>query len=514
MQYGVLHLFCGSGGGALGFARAAASWGGHAARFRTLGGVDVDPLCVQDFTRLVGVPATEMDLFSADDYAAFHGHEPPEGWREATPEDLRAASGNVRPDVVFASPPCKGVSGLLPSKAAKSPKYQALNHLTVRGIALALAAWPDDPPGLIVLENVPRLETRGAALLDEIEAILGAAGYRVDRHPHDLGELGGLAQHRRRLLLVARRTDRVPAILARVPLRPVRPIGSVLERLPMPDDPEGGPMHRLPRLQWLTWLRLALIPAGGDWRDLQGVDPGSFAIIPGDGYYHHSYGVTRWDAPAGTVTTAHSPSCGTVSVADPRLGHAPRKGVFHVARWDLPASTVVASARPTGSNGVAAVADPRLTCNPRSGMMGVIGWEEPSSTVTAAGDVHAQGAAAVADPRIPEAGESGVWVIVAEDGTWHRPLTTYELAMLQGLPERMPDGSRLVLAGSSHGSWRERIGNMVPPPAAEAVAVTMLETLLVSDVARDTVTVMFGAAIWVAWRRIVHRLATGRGLRA
>lgn len=39
---------------------------------------------------------------------AFHGQEPPRGWREATPADIRAAAGGACPDVVFTSSPCKG----------------------------------------------------------------------------------------------------------------------------------------------------------------------------------------------------------------------------------------------------------------------------------------------------------------------------------------------------------------------------------------------------------------------
>ena len=45
--------------------------------------------------------------------------------------------------------------------------------LTVRGIWLALEAWADDPPEFFILENVPRIATRGAHLLDQIETLLG-----------------------------------------------------------------------------------------------------------------------------------------------------------------------------------------------------------------------------------------------------------------------------------------------------------------------------------------------------
>jgi site-specific DNA-cytosine methylase len=125
--------------------------------------------------------------------------------------------------------------------------------------------------------------------------------------------------------------------------------------------------------------------------------------------------------------------------------------------------------------------------------MGVHRWEEPAKTVIGSGDIHAS-AAAVADPRIPDDQESGVWVIIAEDGTWHRPLTTYELAMLQGFPTHLPDGRPFQLEGCSDARWRERIGNAVPPQAAQAIAETILRTLLANQ---EGVWHMDSTGIWV-----------------
>jgi len=544
MAFGVFHLFCGMGGGALGFQRAEEEYLGFRGRYRTLGGVDVDPEACQDFTRLTGVPATCLDLFGRADYTAFHGHEPPAGWREATPADLRAAAGGEPPDVIFLSPPCKGFSGLLPRQSAQSAKYAALNRLTLRGVWLALEAWADDPPGLILLENVPRITTRGAGFLLDIRRLLTTYGYRLHEASHDLGELGGLAQHRRRYLLVARHPAKVGAVLYQPPTRRVRAVGEILGTLPLPDDSAGGPLHRLPRLTWLTWLRLALVPAGGDWRELQRCDPATIGIVPEADQYHHTYRVTARTAPAGTVTGAGAPSNGATCVADPRLDYQPRDGAFRVQAWTEPGTTVVAHARPGGSNGVAAVADPRLPgdhwrglfrivrwdepsrtvtgqataygsngamavadprlgCAPRNGAYRVVAWTGPAPTVTGAGDVHAQGAAAVADPRLPAATDQGVWCIVAEDGTWHRPLTTLELAALQGLPTTLPDGSPLVLAGRSQARWRERIGNAVPPPAAEAIGRATLLALIPSRLGVWAWNVML-TSVWV--RMLVERM--------
>src|SRR5690606_38983818 len=131
-------LFCGIGGGALGFQQAREEWKGTVGRIETLAGIDVDPEACQDFVNITGAPAIRMDLFSREQYKDFHGKEPPPGWEEATPFDIWRATGGEYPDIIFSSPPCKGFSGLLPRRAAESRKYQALNGLTLRGIALCL----------------------------------------------------------------------------------------------------------------------------------------------------------------------------------------------------------------------------------------------------------------------------------------------------------------------------------------------------------------------------------------
>ena len=142
------HFFCGLGGGAKGFNRGTARVGNMVAKFRCIGGVDVDPAAIRDFSRLAGVPGTVVDMFSAEQYIAFHGKLPPASWREATVDDIRRAAHGERPHIIFLSAPCKGFSGLLSEAMSKTDRYQALNGLTLRGVMLMLAAWADDPPEL------------------------------------------------------------------------------------------------------------------------------------------------------------------------------------------------------------------------------------------------------------------------------------------------------------------------------------------------------------------------------
>lgn len=594
------HLFCGLGGGARGFNRATARVGSLEADFRCLGGIDVDAAAIKDFHRLAGVPGTCLDLLDREQYAAFHGHEPPSGWREATTADIHAAFGHENPDIVFLSAPCKGFSGLLSETKSKTAKYQALNRLTLRGVWLTLEAYAHAAPTpLILFENVPRIATHGRALLDRITALLRLYGYAVAETTHCCGELGGLAQRRKRFLLVARHMASVPPFLYEPPKRLLRAVGDVLGRLPMPGDPRAGPMHRLPALQWQTWVRLAFVEAGSDWRSLARlwvVDGklADYALVPDTAWHGGALGVIRRDGPTGTVAGGGRPGQGAFNVADPRRPEgraefgqhgvkrwdevsqavtgkaavgagqfavadprhegAPkfnniyrvvpwsdpgpavtsgkdmavadpraREAMFHHAcrtvPWDAASQAIAAQHAP--SNGAMCVADPRPD-ERRGGALGVIDWQDTSGTVAgeslpsngsfavadprpnldrAKGDAwhggghfgvqpwdatsgavsaaagHDNGFWSVADPRLPGQAERLVAVIRALDGTFHRPFSTLELASLQALVD--PE-EHLELEGLSDAGWRERIGNAVPPDAAQAMAETMGRTLLMA----------------------------------
>ncbi len=536
------HFCCGLGGGAAGFNRARPRVGNVEAEWVCLGGIDVDPAGLRDFERLAGVPGTLLDLFTRDQYVRFHGKEPPAGWREATPEDIRRAAGGRRPDAVFISSPCKGASGLLSEKMSLTPKYQALNELTLRCIWLMGEAWADDPVPLIVFENVPRLASRGRHLLDQINSLLGGFGYAVAETTHDCGELGGLAQSRKRFLLVARHVEKVPPFLYEPEKKSLRAVGDILGRMPLPGDIDSaGPMHRVPSLQWRTWVRLALVRAGSDWRSLNelAIEDGylrDLVIVP---EYRSGYmGVHGWDDTAGTIAGRSGPTNGAFSVADPRYRQAsnwnhgqqfgvirwaesaptipgqtmPGQGTFSVAdprpnwnrhsgnyrviRYDQPAGTIIAGGKGV-QGGQQSVADPRILHRGKGdnyltgGHYGVIGFNQHSGAI-AASSRYDSGRFSVADPRIPAADERLTCIIRSLDGTWHRPFTTLEKAALQSLVE--PE-EYLVLDGMSDKDWSERIGNAVPPAAAEAIAGVMGTTLLLAEAGETFM--LSNTPIWV-----------------
>ncbi|WP_434728768.1 DNA cytosine methyltransferase [Pseudomonas soli] len=575
------HMCCGLGGGAKGFNRSKPIVGNLQADWQCIGGVDVDPAGLADFERLSGVKGTLIDLFTRDQYIRFHGKEPPPEWREATPEDIRRAAGGQRPDAVFISSPCKGASGLLSETMSLTPRYQALNELTLRCIWLFCEAWADDPVPLLVFENVPRLATRGRHLLDQINSLLGQFGYAVAETTHDCGVIGGLAQSRKRFLLVARHVEKVPPFLYEPEKKSLRAVGDILGRMPLAGDIEAaGPMHRVPALQWKTWVRLALVEAGKDWRSLNdlAIEDGylrDFVIVPEAyaGYLgvndwekamgtvagksrptngafsiadpraqvgalqYQQYGVRRWEDTSGAVIGVKSPGQGTFSVADPRRASA-GFGKYQVTPFTNPANTVIAGS--TTGQGAFAVQDPRYhnwhpgassrklnvvgmnqtagtvtgsqqvasgamsIADPRPGMRrtkgdayltgghyGVVPWDGPAGAVSASA-MHDNGRWSVADPRLPAANERLTCVIESLDGTWHRPFTTFELAAIQSLVD--PE-EHLELDGLSDQAWRERIGNAVPPAAAEAVADVMGTTLLL--VAQGETFVLSSMPIWV-----------------
>lgn len=575
------HFCCGLGGGAKGFNRAKPIVGNMQAEWQCIGGVDIDPAGLADFERLSGVKGTLLDLFTRDQYIRFHGKEPPPGWREATVDDIRRAANYQRPDAVFISSPCKGASGLLSESMSLTPKYQALNELTLRCIWLFGEAWKDDPVPLLVFENVPRLATRGRHLLDQINKLLCHFGYAVAETTHDCGVIGGLAQSRKRFLLVARHIEKVPPFLYEPEKKTLKSVGSILGRMPLAGDVEAaGPMHRVPALQWKTWVRLALVQAGKDWRSLNdlAIEDGylrDLVIVPerrggflgvhdwnetagtvagrsrptngafsvadprakAGALQYQQYGVRRWDESSGAVIGVKSPGQGTFSVADPRdpgIGHAK----YNVADWGGTSRTVISGS--TTGQGAFAVSDPRYTnwhpgastrklgvcpwdktagtvtgsqqvasgalsiADPRPGMKrvkgdayltgghyGVVGWNEQCGAVSASARQD-NGRWSVADPRMPEANDRLTCVIESLDGTWHRPFTTLELAALQSLVE--PE-EQFELDGLSDQAWRERIGNAVPPAAAEAIAHVMGTTLLLA--AAGETFMLNSMPIWV-----------------
>lgn len=484
--YRVGHLACGIGAGAKGFNDANPRVGHMSAKFVCAGGIDVDAGAIRNFDRITGAKGTVKDLFDEEQYLAFHGKAPPADWRAAHPADIRAALGEML-DVIFASLPCKGFSGLLSAKASETAKYQALNRLTLRTIWLALEAYKDSPVRIILFENVPRIATRGRHLLAQIKALLRQYGYVVTEDDHDCGEIGGLAQSRKRFLLIARHAALVPNFTYMPHRVPLRGVGEVIGKLPLPGDPRAGTMHRVPMLQWKTWVRLAFVEAGKDWRSLNNlrVENGvlaDYGIVPEQPLRDNALGVLGWEETAPTLTSQRSPGQGRFSVADPRpnemhsaaygvlgfeqtsgavIGESlPSNGRFAVAdprpegadwnsdvlgvrNWADSTGTVAGRSSPT--NGSYSVADPRP---PQDGnqtyqQYGVNGWDDPTGAVPAQSG-PGSGSHSVADPRLGRKAYSNIYRIIAFDETATAVTSSRDVAVADPRPAERDDGYKQI----------------------------------------------------------------------
>ena len=140
---------------------------------------------------------------------------------------------------------------------------------------------------------------------------------------------------------------RVPPLPYQPFRKRVRACGEVLGPLPMPGDPSAGPMHVLPRISWLNWVRLALIPAGGDWRDLPGVLESGQARR--EKFKRHR--MEKWGAPVDTIGGSRLPTGWGTSLTRGRRRSGAR-GPAGVIAFDQPAGTISGEAhsRPSGRN--------------------------------------------------------------------------------------------------------------------------------------------------------------------
>lgn len=468
------HMFCGIGGGAIGFNKAKPRVGKMQAKFVCAGGIDADAGAIRNFERLTGAKGTVMDLFDRQQYMEFHGREPANDFREATPADIRLTFGPGL-DVVFLSAPCKGFSGLLSATQSKTDKYQALNRLTLRGVWLLLEAYKDDPVPVVLFENVPRILTRGKWLLDQITALFRSYGYSVNLDTHDCGVIGGLAQSRKRALLIARHMEKLPPFIYQPKEHRLRGVGEVIGKLPLPGDPVAGSMHRVPALQWKTWVRLALVPAGKDWRalnDLAVVDGNlrDFGIVPEVPLRDNALGVNGWGDTAPVITSHRAPGQGRFSVADPRMESTfEGAGPYGVQNWQETSGVVGGCSRP--ANGSYSVADPRppVGANQTYQQYGVNDWAESVGTVSGQ-SAPGGGAHSIADPRLGRKAYSNIYRVIPFGQTATAVTSSREVAVADPRPMERAEATTKYHVTPYDRSCRTVVGASTTGNGAFAVA--------------------------------------------
>ena len=407
-------LFAGAGAMAYGAKEASQRFREHGASFELCGAYDYDAYACQAYEYLNDSPCAQLDAATI------------------TLEQIRKLFGEKPPDAAWISAPCQGACKMLPEAKAATPKYVAMNDLSLRGVQTLLDAYPDDPIPLIFFENVPNITTRAKQMLRDLRKLAKSRGYVQHEGYHEARHLGDLAQRRKRWFAVWRHPSKVPVFLYMPPHKAGKVCGDVLGPLPLPNDPRGGPMHRLSNTSMINLLRLWAIPAGGDWRDLIQDD------VPRRERFRRQH-IERWDDPS--VTIGGPGSNGACAVQDPRPaggvdllgGKAPTQE--QLERWE--------------QEGVHADGAVHFF----KGKHGVRPWSKPARTVIAG-----PGNDATADPRVllqPQAGNGrmhwGKYVVVPMNGT--APCVTTALRVGSGAPSIADDRVDLSTGPQFNRRW-------------------------------------------------------------
>jgi len=329
--------FGGLGGFAYGAQQSEMHLHGVRMGVEVLGGVDIDQAACDNFEMFTGVKQTCADVTTM------------------TVRDLMRAAQDQSPDVLVITAPCKGSTKLITDEKAAEPYYVALNQLAIIFLKLAFAAgWK---PAFIIFENVPNVTTRARLMIDEMKQIMGAEGYLFSDDYRNLGEDGGLGQQRTRWIMVGRLPSKVAQPLYQPPKKRIRSCGEIIEHMLMPNDPDGGPLFKLPNLSWINLLRLALIPPDGDHRDLVGVLKEHQARREVFRRYH----MTAWSS---SIPTLGGPGTnGPYGVCDVRLGCKAWAGAYGVVSASSPCDCITSHMKV--DNRPAAIADTRV-CDPSS----------------------------------------------------------------------------------------------------------------------------------------------------
>ncbi len=203
-----------------------------------------------------------------------------------------------------------------------------------------------------------------------------------------------------------------------------------------------------------------------------------------------AYGVQDPTDPSCTIVGNHAHDNVRGSIADPRLDHAPRRGSYGVQAAGGASDTVRGNHSARQAPG--SVQDPRVGRKAKPTKRAVLevryderGWPVPTHelVILADGRYVLYGPAVDFSDKRPRADI----VIRAPDGCLHRPLTDAELARIMGFPLDFefcgPSSCSKAKAGEAPRTGRrKRIGNAVPPPTAEAIALEMKATLIASAV--------------------------------
>lgn len=288
-RFGIVDLFCATGGLSLGAHEAAISCGLNP---KTLFCSDMDLEALKVYKRnLKPIDSFNGNVSSLVDFHVYGREEsaelayPP----EIINEQLARHIGKV--DLLVAGPPCQGHSTLNNHTRCDDPRNQL--YTTAVSVAIALKAK------LIVIENVPNVIHDAGSVVKTSKKILEDSGYSVSEGVLSSTDLGGW-QTRKRHFMVATKSNHLEIQLAieamRKPQMTLREaIGDIENMIPTECVMTSRPVLSSENLTRIDYL------FDNDLYDLPNqVRPDCHK----DGHSYPSvYGRLSWDKPAPTITT-------------------------------------------------------------------------------------------------------------------------------------------------------------------------------------------------------------------
>lgn len=276
-----IDLFCGAGGLSYGLQKAGVS---------VLAGIDVDPVCEYPFESNTDATFLETDV------------------RDVTSDHLAAIwqTGSVR--LLAGCAPCGPFSpyrrGVDTSGEEQWPLLAEFGRLVA-----------ETTPELVTMENVPRIGS--SSVYREFVEGLQNIGYHIDARSC-YGPTYGLAQHRRRLVLLASLLGPIDVPRGRRQQKDYRTVRQRIGNLPPLPSGASDPQDRLHRSRSLAKVNLDRIRAsipGGTWEDWPYKLRAPCHRKKSGRTFRNVYARMEWDKPAPTITTlAHNYGTG-------RFGH-------------------------------------------------------------------------------------------------------------------------------------------------------------------------------------------------
>ncbi len=265
-----IDVFCGIGG---------LSYGLAAAGIDVVAGIDVDGSCRFPFeANVAGAQFLERDI------------------RDVTAEELSVLwpEGSLR--LLAGCAPCQPFSsyrkGVSPSSDDRWVLLRELGRLV-----------EETQPEFVTTENVPRIHDK--TVFGDFVEMLHRLGYSVDSDICKCTDYG-LAQSRRRLVLVASRLGTAAVPEGDWRDRPAKTVKQAIGNLPpigAGDTHETDPVHRSRGLSALNRKRMVASKPGGTWRDWPTKLRAPCHQRSSGAAFKNVYARMQWDRPSPTITT-------------------------------------------------------------------------------------------------------------------------------------------------------------------------------------------------------------------